>query len=523
MTALGLGAIALIAVGSLRSEAVPTPALSASPSISVIPPRVDESPQTSSPAPSDPGTAATPVRSAQTTPAPGSPAPATPIASPNVGGVTRYVATTGSDTNVGTLDAPLLTVPAAVDRSAPGDTVVIRAGRYAGFDIAAQGRSDAPITIRNFVGEAPVIAGPAGRPDIIHVAPAARNVVLEGLTVQGSTAYRGSGVLIENVRDGPVVVRRCRLLGNAGFGINIYQSRNVLVEGNDISRNGTGVQVIGEGTGVVVSDNEVHENDRMIRNTRRSVDPNDDYGAVGVAMVRTVGAVVVSGNRVWGNRARSHDYGWDGGAFEIYGASNVTIRDNVALDNQNVLETGTDPGVLCEQNRFFRNLAYGHTTAGSSRGIILRCGAGMIIAYNTLANLDDYALDVGPDSPAFSGPIGGARVVGNIFEVSGGGTPYRVVGPRQADLTIDGNLVWAESRVVAYVAGRGRTKDLAQLSAWTGYERSGLSADPRFVSPPNSDYRLGSGSPAIDVGLVVPGITDGYVGPAPDLGAIERP
>jgi hypothetical protein len=448
--------------------------------------------------------------------------PATPSDAPEMG-VTRYVATTGSDTDPGTLDAPLRTVQYAVGLSGPGDTVIIRAGQYRGFDVAVQGTTAAPITVRAFPGEAPVIRGPADRPNVIHVAPAARNIVLEGLTVQGSVADRGSGVLIENVLDGPVVVRLCRLLGNAGFGINVYQSRNVQVEDNDISGNGTGVQVIGEGAGVVVSDNDVHGNNRMIRNTRRSVNNNDDYGAVGVAMVRTVGSVVVSGNRVWGNRARSYDYGWDGGAFEIFGASNVTIRDNVTSDNENVLETGTDPGLPCDNNRFVRNIAYGHTTAGDSRGIIVRCGGGMLIAYNTLADLDGYALQIGQDPPIFSGPIDGAQVIGNVFVVSGGGTPYRIDAPRPADLTIDDNLIWAAGGALAYVAGRGETSDLGQLYAWTGYERTGLAADPEFVDPRNSDYRLQAGSPAIDAGPTLPGVSDGYSGPAPDLGAFEHP
>ena len=226
---------------------------------------------------------------------------------------------------------------------------------------------------------------------------------------------------------------------------------------------------------------------------------------------------------MWGNRARSHDYGWDGGAFEIYGASNVTIRDNVTSDNENVLETGTDPGHTCEDNQFFRNVSYGHTTAGDSRGIILRCGGGMLIAYNTLADLDDYALDVGTDSPIFAGPIDGARVIGNVFALSGAGTPYRIGRSRPVNLTIDDNLVWATGGAVAYVFGEGPMADLRVLSTMTGYERTGLAMDPRFVDPGTSDYRLQPDSPAIDAGLILPGISNRYRGSAPDLGAYERP
>jgi hypothetical protein len=46
-------------------------------------------------------------------------------------------------------------------------------------------------------------------------------------------------------------------------------------------------------------------------------------------------------------------------------------------------------------------------------------------------------------------------------------------------------------------------------------------ADARFVDRKNGDYRLGTGSPAIDAGEMLPPWTDGFAGKAPDLGALE--
>lgn len=43
----------------------------------------------------------------------------------------------------------------------------------------------------------------------------------------------------------------------------------------------------------------------------------------------------------------------------------------------------------------------------------------------------------------------------------------------------------------------------------------------QFLNSANYDYHLNSGSPAIDAGVPIPGITDGYAGSAPDLGAYE--
>ncbi|WP_054023558.1 DUF1565 domain-containing protein [Bacillus sp. FJAT-28004] len=50
---------------------------------------------------------------------------------------------------------------------------------------------------------------------------------------------------------------------------------------------------------------------------------------------------------------------------------------------------------------------------------------------------------------------------------------------------------------------------------------SNLTNSPGFVNEASRDYRLLSTSSAKDAGIVIPGITDGYVGSAPDIGAYE--
>jgi len=48
-----------------------------------------------------------------------------------------------------------------------------------------------------------------------------------------------------------------------------------------------------------------------------------------------------------------------------------------------------------------------------------------------------------------------------------------------------------------------------------------LDSDPQLVDPRGFDFRPREGSPLIDAGRVVPGITDGFKGKAPDIGAYE--
>jgi hypothetical protein len=62
---------------------------------------------------------------------------------------------------------------------------------------------------------------------------------------------------------------------------------------------------------------------------------------------------------------------------------------------------------------------------------------------------------------------------------------------------------------------------LADFSAATRQEANGFNADPAFVDPAAGDYTLGGTSVLIDAGVPLPGINDGFLGAAPDLGAFE--
>jgi hypothetical protein len=79
-------------------------------------------------------------------------------------------------------------------------------------------------------------------------------------------------------------------------------------------------------------------------------------------------------------------------------------------------------------------------------------------------------------------------------------------------------------------------KSLAEFSAATGQEKHGVLVDfdsfvrvtppdmsdpQRVYDPAAFDFRLKPTSPAVDAGMELPNITDGFAGKAPDLGAYE--
>ena len=120
----------------------------------------------------------------------------------------------------------------------------------------------------------------------------------------------------------------------------------------------------------------------------RAANAHDDTGAVGIGFVQVHRARPRVGQPHLGQpRRRSTTTAGTARAFEIYGASNVTITDNVAWDNENVLETGTDAGgpACCRQRLRPQRGLRRHDSRADSWGMFLRCATDMLVAHNTFA------------------------------------------------------------------------------------------------------------------------------------------
>jgi hypothetical protein len=269
---------------------------------------------------------------------------------------------------------------------------------------------------------------------------------------------------------------------------------------------------------VKILNNDIHHQDRMITNT---VGGNDDTGAAGVGFVHTTGAILAKGNRLWANRAPSHDYGRDGGAFEIYAASNVTMTENVMWDNEGVLESGTDSGVACANNVFTRNTAYDNNPDEINQGLYLRCASNMLIANNTFHNLDwwVYAIDLG--STTYSGAIDGIKIVNNIHQMNSSKIYGFGANIPLSTMTIDYNLDYNPGNLIATMYGKTGMSTTAAMATTTGKQTHGVNAAPGFVNAGSRDYRLTSSSAAINEGTVWSPVTNGYNGTAPDMGRHE--
>lgn len=436
----------------------------------------------------------------------------------------RYVTASGSDSANGTPGRPWRTLQRAADEASPGTTILIGSGTYPGFSILRSGTPGRAIVFRPAPRARVAVVRSGAASSVIVVQ--ARHVVLRELTVSGSATPGSAAVDILDGSD-DVVVQDSRISGNAGFGIDASGSTNVLIQGNDISDSATGIQINRLGAGTRIRGNVVHDNHRMLRNDPA---PSNDSGAVGITFLHTIGPIVATGNRIYGNRAASHDYGYDGSGFEIYGASGVAMSGNVIYDDQTILETGKSAGDLdCPGNSFTRNVAYGGNDKSTSvplgpqvLGLQLRCAQDMLIANNTFYDLDSFFYRIAYDS-RFAGSFAGLRILNNVNEGPSGHAKIYALGTGiVAGLEIDFNLDDSGSAPVATIDGQPSAHGVADLADRTTFGDHDVGTGARMVNPLRRSFTLTRSSPAVDRGTIIAGVTSGFHGKAPDIGAKER-
>lgn len=436
------------------------------------------------------------------------------ITPPPTGSGDLYVSPSGDDGAGGGRSDPLRTIQAAADRAMPGTTIWLAAGVYDGFAATKSGTVGEPITIASMAGGQATI-DPGSREATIDLG-GAHDIALVDLTVEGPKGSALAAIRLE--RSARIVVAGSSIQhADGGFGIEVRYSAEVTITGNEIAHNGVGIRMYGEGDpasvhDVLIEQNTIHDSDSMIVNDPA---PDNDFGANAIIWHKVTGVTIARHNQIWSNRAKSHDYGTDGGAFEIWGSSNMQITDNTAWDNVNVLETGSD-GPACANISFTRNTAFA-TDRGV--GLILRCASDSLFAHNVLDRVQDYAFELsdGSGGNPFANSIAGLRIVDNIVV----GTPLYVIrNALPQSVTLDFNLAWETRGFVAKLPGHGSISNLEELARVSAYEAHGVMADPQFVDGAAHDYRILAGSPALDRGTpAAPG--EPYTGTAPDIGRYE--
>ena len=275
----------------------------------------------------------------------------------------------------------------------------------------------------------------------------------------------------------------------AGFRI---EGDHVRLTYSSAKHSSVGIVVRPPSTRAVVKHNLVEDNDRMHVLTKGGT---DDSGAFGILLQghRTE----VAFNRISGHDAFSYDYGRDGAAVEVYGATENHIHHNVAIDNHAFTELGNP------------------TSADNT------------FAYNVVrSSLKNSSFLITRGAESGWGPILGTNVYNNTVHMTGRGTQGFVchAGCGPDILRMRNNIikaVWKDGYADAPFDGNHNLYggDMQQFSLGS----HDLVTHPRFMGPPS--LRLKASSPAVDAGIDLGYAFDVRARPivgAPDLGAHER-
>jgi hypothetical protein len=94
----------------------------------------------------------------------------------------------------------------------------------------------------------------------------------------------------------------------------------------------------------------------------------------------------------------------------------------------------------------------------------------------------------------------------------------------KADYTAKGERPAQSFPTLKACADRTGQDSHSRMIDWSTFRKASAPSPgdaTRIYRPEDHDFSLAAGSLAIDAGVVLPGVTDGYEGKAPDLGALE--
>jgi hypothetical protein len=390
----------------------------------------------------------------------------------------HYVAIGGNDAGPGTADAPWSTLQHAANSVGAGDTVIVRQGRYAGFNMQ---NVDVPATAENRI--------------VFHAEPGAvidrpngsthDGINLEGVSYVTIEGFKVTGMPrtgIRSVTNAGVVIRNNVIDRSSWWGILTGFSEGVLIEGNTTSNS-----VIEHGIYVGNSaDNPVVRNNVSFGNRKCGIQINSDASQGGDGIIT---GALVEGNILYGNGAGG------GSAINFDGVQKSTVRNNL-------IYATTRNGI-----------ALFHDTAAEP-------ATDNVIANNTIVGTGYYSVSIANGST-------GNAVFNNILYTSSSRGSILVSRDSLAGFTSDYNAVVDRFNTDSE---EGEFRTFADWQNFTGQDQHSFLATPNglFVNAPANDYHLKPGSPATNAATTLhlpSGDLEGNLRPqgnGSDIGAFER-
>lgn len=416
-----------------------------------------------------------------------------PQAEVHAQGATYYVAPWGSNSNPGTFAQPWASIDYAAMMAHAGDTIVIRGGIYEEWvETRRSGAPGAPITIRAYPGERPILDGYRLDWGI-------------GFAVAGGHSY---------IRLEGLVIRNFQSYGLVLWGNNHHiELVNLEIYGSDTALRLTEFAVPGSTVeDVLIEGLYLHDNALLGMDC-----------SPGPCRRLTIRDTIAARNGTGNNTAA------DGFAFE-------SGEDILVERCQAYLNAGDGFDFKTAQTRLSRVLSWGNARNGIKlwnvgaalensisrdnglAGVVLEAGGSYtltnnVVAHNALES-GDYGMYVAYDPPAAAE----LRLFNNIFAFNGSGVYFG----EHVLLWEDHNLYYSREDSEIQAAFTSRV-DYSRLDLntglWyieTGNGRHSASIDPAFRDPAHRDYHLRDDSPAIDAGST-------FWAPAVDFDGVPRP
>jgi len=453
---------------------------------------------------------------------------------------TFYVATTGSDANPGTFDAPFKTINAGIGKIAAGDTLLVHGGTYIEkISFPKSGTTDRPICVNAFPNETPVIDGTpftvTGKEALVTIRNA-KFIVLEGFDIRNfkSTTpwVNVNGILVDGT-SGNVTIRKNKIYniehnvtlenGRSGHGIEIIGNtgtaiKNILVEENVIHDCNTGysenLTINGYVDGFIIRNNVIYNAENI------GIDAAGGYSANTIPQYNYARNGIIAGNELYNIENQLGPLGGYG-AIAIYvdGARNIIVERNKVHDSDRgigiVSETDAYPTENCVvRNNFVYNCwrtgiylggYLNYTTGGTKNCFVVN---NTLFQNNkVLGYFDEVEGEIRLTENCFDNTISNnviyARSENDVFVHK-----YTTTGSGNV---IDHNLYYSPGTVTWIWNGTSYT-DFNEWKLASGADASStLGVDPLLVSTSTPDLHIQSDSPAKNTGQVISADVNGSV------------
>ena len=425
--------------------------------------------------------------------------PTTPVVVTPIVGKTYYVDASKATSGDGLTEATAFkNLSDAATLTAAGDVVLVKDGTYAAFQETTSGKANGWIIWRNFPNHKPLISFNGWQGIYIK----GSYVEIDGLTVRGNNA---NVTLAGALKQG----KGCE--NAAGDYEPIYNGNGIYVDSRQsTSNNPTGekyhhvtiknctvYECGGPGIGTIQSDYIIIESCKVYNNSWYSL-----FGTSGISLYQhynsdasTDTKNIIRNNIIYGNKMLVP---W------VFGNCKFTDGNGIIIDDFKNTQNGSTNGRYLGKTLIENNVVYNN----GGRGIHCYFSDNITIVHNTCyQNCATTEIDEG-EITFYGSLVSNCSVYNNIL-VARTGEKVNTVGSNAASYLHQNNLYF-------------NSEIGSQLST------IGKSGDPLFVNPATGDFRLKTGSPAIDYGQSTLYIPQKDIhgnartkGKSPDCGAYE--